>query len=540
LFRRPHRHPCASFVDVPNADPAADVLTGPAAVDRRSARLGRSSREPEVRSVHLDAPTTRRRLGVAKISRSHTGPLGRRGGFPLVIASVGLCLGLSACHRQVDASDRQSTAQTSDSSVAVESQITGRERFGWTQRPSGSPARGPLRFVAYVDGRRVDLPGVTCSPSKTSSASECSAPLPEMSPGRHILEVAAIDSTTNVESQRSIRITLTVVSAAELPAVRARATDAKPRELCTTEPKPTCYSVEVLAEGLVSPRHLVAIPDGRLLFSEGEARLVIVDANGPRDAYTLPDRVANQVQIHAIAVDPDFTRTRAVYVAVTRSRARSQRRTISVVRMREESGALFESAIVVRELPMAIGEAALAVGADQAVYLAMDNGAGRVGVARFDGARETRRGGSDRAVVATDVTLPARLLVDRNQLWIGRLGAQSPTLRVISVGGAQQRSGVPVIVRLDGWPATSQLRDMAIATSSAAASRTLFLALDGQPALFRATLAGTDATTATLQRVPLEMTPVAVAASADGEAYVLARPMNAPTAAIRLLRLGPL
>jgi hypothetical protein len=314
------------------------------------------------------------------------------------------------------------------------------------------------------------------------------------------------------------------------------------QRLCSVEPAPACYAVDVLAEGFVSPRNLVSLPDGRLLLLEGETRIVIVDNNGRKDALTLPDRLTNQLRIQAIAIGPDFDSSRTVYVALIRSRERTQRRTISVARMREESGTLIESGIVLRELPMVGGDAALAVGPDQAIYLAMssDRDTGRAVIARFDGTRDAQRGRADRSVIAADVALPARLLVERNQLWIGRVGAQSPTLRMMRVGTTGRRS-VPLVVRFEGWPESSQFRDLAVASSgTAGASRTVFLALDGPAALFRAALDGADTTTATLSRVPLNMNPVGIAAGTAGEAYVLAQAIDAPTSRIRLLRLRPI
>jgi len=58
-----------------------------------------------------------------------------------------------------------------------------------------------------VDGIRVELMDVSCKPpaSPTSTDFECSAPLPAMSPGAHVLELAmfTVEGSAVRESPRS-------------------------------------------------------------------------------------------------------------------------------------------------------------------------------------------------------------------------------------------------------------------------------------------------------------------------------------------------
>jgi hypothetical protein len=71
--------------------------------------------------------------------------------------------------------------------------VTGSERIGWSQLAGSIEEVSALRFRLTVDGTIVELPGVSCVPAG-SGRFDCSAPLPRMSPGRHLLSLRAIDS----------------------------------------------------------------------------------------------------------------------------------------------------------------------------------------------------------------------------------------------------------------------------------------------------------------------------------------------------------
>ena len=101
----------------------------------------------------------------------------------------------------------KTTREPPNATAAPAAQVAGTERFGWTQTAADSKELATFRYAAYVDGIRVELMGVSCQPpsSPTSTAFECSAPLPEMSPGPHALELAMfiVDGGTSRESPRS-------------------------------------------------------------------------------------------------------------------------------------------------------------------------------------------------------------------------------------------------------------------------------------------------------------------------------------------------
>src|SRR5690606_19568146 len=75
-------------------------------------------------------------------------------------------------------------------------------------------------------------------------------------------------------------------------------------------------NVVLVAGGLVAPWSIAFLPDGTLLVNESRGSLRIV-RNGellPAAAYPLPDPPGNDA-LHGLAVHPDFTRNRLVYLA---------------------------------------------------------------------------------------------------------------------------------------------------------------------------------------------------------------------------------
>ena len=85
--------------------------------------------------------------------------------------------------------------------------VAGTERFAWTQTAADNRELATFRYAVYVDGLRVELMNVSCTPasSKASTEFECSASLPAMSPGTHSLELAifTVDGGVVRESPRS-------------------------------------------------------------------------------------------------------------------------------------------------------------------------------------------------------------------------------------------------------------------------------------------------------------------------------------------------
>lgn len=85
--------------------------------------------------------------------------------------------------------------------------ITGSEQLGWTQA-ADAPDAAAYTYLLYVDGTAVALTGVACARPAGGDYS-CMAPLPRLSTGRHVLELAAVN-TAGTEGPRSPAIVVTV------------------------------------------------------------------------------------------------------------------------------------------------------------------------------------------------------------------------------------------------------------------------------------------------------------------------------------------
>jgi hypothetical protein len=64
-------------------------------------------------------------------------------------------------------------------------------------------------YGMYVDGNRVLLSSPSCTAGTTGGSYDCSAGLPKLAAGQHVLELVAIDRSGN-EGPRSARLVVTV------------------------------------------------------------------------------------------------------------------------------------------------------------------------------------------------------------------------------------------------------------------------------------------------------------------------------------------
>jgi glucose/arabinose dehydrogenase len=139
--------------------------------------------------------------------------------------------------------------------------------------------------------------------------------------------------------------------------------------------------VELVAEGLDEPADLAFAPDGRLLVAERAGTIRILPrTTGPR---SLPDPALSlagefgerQASILAIALDPQFDRTRFVF-AIYAAPSRSGAPMFTLARFREASNTLADRIILLDAVPAASPSpaAALRFGGDGKLYAAFDDG----------------------------------------------------------------------------------------------------------------------------------------------------------------------
>jgi glucose/arabinose dehydrogenase len=255
--------------------------------------------------------------------------------------------------------------------------ITGRERISWDQQAANRAELDDYRFFIYVDSQRNEMAGVTCSHNASNAGFACSGALPAMSNGAHTLQIAAIVQSTSAESPLSAPLQVIVAantSSADTP-VPSGSGDAG------TTADGVALRVERLAEGLQGPSDSAFAPDGRLFIAEraGRVRIWADGQLGSAPALELDD-VSRQTGLLAIAVDPDFVRTRLVYL-VYATTSSSGRAVFRLARFREAEGVLAERAVLLEEpLASADATAALRFGLDGKLYVTFgDGGDSRLG-----------------------------------------------------------------------------------------------------------------------------------------------------------------
>ena len=152
-------------------------------------------------------------------------------------------------------------APTEPGAVAV----TGRERMGW-----GYPADlDGVGFRAYVDGAVVDLPNASCQ--RDADGHACSAPLPSLTPGVHVIEVSAV-AAGNIEGARSSPITVQMVTRTAAAGVAASMLGAAAMP---------AIAVDVVLTDVPWPVQLAPLPDGRVLVGQGDGRVRVFPGTAP-------------------------------------------------------------------------------------------------------------------------------------------------------------------------------------------------------------------------------------------------------------------
>jgi glucose/arabinose dehydrogenase len=132
-----------------------------------------------------------------------------------------------------------------------------------------------------------------------------------------------------------------------------------------------------IVSGLFDPVDLAFTPDGCILVAERDGRLRVVRAGRllPEAAWTLPTRHSDQEQLLAVAVDPDFERSRFVYAIYTSTGSRGGL-AFSLARLREVADTLGDRIVLLDDVPASPWgpSASLRFGPDGKLFAAFDDG----------------------------------------------------------------------------------------------------------------------------------------------------------------------
>jgi len=384
-------------------------------------------------------------------------------------------------------SSKPSTPSTGSGGGTVS--ITGRERIGWDQPVSDAALIGALRFAIYVDNVRFEMAGVSCASTAGSSGLPCSGELPPMTSGAHTLQIAAFSGPQGevVESDRSG--VLQVIVSASLSAATA-----PPADWLRTEPEPTHDGVRLqadkLAEGLDRPADAAFAPDGRLFIAErGQVRVLSNGALQQRAALSLPADDTSQ-HVLSIAFDPDFQRTRFVFMLQTIDSRDGP--VVFLARYRELGGVLGQRAVLFQSVIEGGGDPSALVrfGPDGRLYLVIgsEEATGKVFRLNPDATVPSDQAGTSPAV-AGGVAIAQGLVWDPRApiLWIvdkdsssGHLSGVSmspPPVRAIARGrtALPPESGSAIFYTADAIP---EFRNNALVASGGYILRLRFADVD--------------------------------------------------------------
>jgi quinoprotein glucose dehydrogenase len=257
--------------------------------------------------------------------------------------------------------------------------LGGNERLAWDQIADNEAQIATFRYIAYVDGKPVDLTGESCGRSSSQARFSCSAPLPPLSIGLHTIDIAAA-SESSIQSGRSNRLLVLVLRPSQArspssPSSPSSANISAESSILTSDR--VRLTVTPIVIGLTDPVDLAFMPDGGMVVAERAGLLRIV--RDGRLVSTPPWPVlepgSEREQLLAVAVDTDFARTHFVYAIYTTISAPDEL-SFRVVRFREAADTFADRVIIAADVPASpVGaSAALRFGPDGKLFAAFDDG----------------------------------------------------------------------------------------------------------------------------------------------------------------------
>ena len=331
--------------------------------------------------------------------------------------------------------------------------VAGNERIGWDQQAANPAELATFRYAIFVDGNRTEVAGVSCGASAAAAGFPCSGRLPAMTAGAHALQLSTfvVRDGQTFESDRSSTLNVVVTASTtgdeegSTPVVGALVKIAGA----------ATFRTERVVQGFERPTDMAIAPDRRVFVAEESSRVRLVSGGATRTAL---DAVPGTT-ITALTLDPQFARTRHVYVL--RAVVDGASPIFQLVRYREVGGTLGEAATLLDGVPASAPRpaAALRFGPDGKLYAAFE---GRVLRLNADGTtpRDQRTGSP---VFARGAHKPRGLDWDADgRLWIADRDDETRTERLLGFG-ARPGPALPHLV-----PTVSYALPAALGASSLA------------------------------------------------------------------------
>jgi glucose/arabinose dehydrogenase len=257
-------------------------------------------------------------------------------------------------------------------------QVTGRERLHWNQEHalSGIPPAA-YAFAVYVDNVRTPLQLASCVPGPNDESTySCSAPLPSMTAGRHVLELvasASVDGRTT-DSARSAPLVVEKVGSEQIIGSGVSTTSigtGADRRGFTSDRTP--YRATVVAQHLTQPSALALTGRGQLWVAEraGTIKWVLLESMQSHTALQRDELDEDgHLIVHGLALHPSFERNGLLFILYTVVREADA--VLRLVRLRHVDGRLGERIVLLDEIASGREEpsAALTIGADGKLYIA--------------------------------------------------------------------------------------------------------------------------------------------------------------------------
>ena len=250
--------------------------------------------------------------------------------------------------------------------------ITGSERLGWSQEAGSVEELATFHYLIYVEDAANEAQGVTCTTDAGPAGFSCTAGLPSMTAGQHVLMLSTYIEVggTRLESPRSTPINVLLVIQTSTASADVGAAGAHRAATITTLDGVQLRS-EVVVEGLDDPTDLAFGPDGGIFIAERAGRVRVVRGGRlvARPALALPDvSTSGRQGLLALAVDPDYALNRFVYLVYATTSG------FQLARVRAVGDSLGDRAVLMDAIPASPRpSAALRFGPDARLYLGLDD-----------------------------------------------------------------------------------------------------------------------------------------------------------------------